>query len=136
MNNKEFLKHLYKDHNLVEEDVYIMERKTKGKTKKIPVIRRTGIEKIQYQNNIQVEFEVICCGIENVVYRAVSFRNDEKQIETFGSASKNNCKIHFLAETAEARALARVVIKTMKWTGVYGQAEMEDQPRESLNSKK
>ena len=34
MNNKEFLKHLYKEHNLVEEDVYIMERKSKGKIKK------------------------------------------------------------------------------------------------------
>ena len=54
-------------------------------------------------------------------------------IETFGSASINNCKQHFLVEMAEKRSLARCIIKTMKWTNMMGEDEIENQPNETLN---
>lgn len=144
MTHKEFLKTLYTIHNLVEEDVYVIERKIKNSNtkKKIPIITRSGIEKIQNQNNIKVAFETIYCDSDGVVLKAISMRFDASadefvpMVETYGSATIKNCKIHFLVETAEARALARVIIKTMKWTGVYGEAEVENQPAESLNALK
>ena len=57
-------------------------------------------------------------------------------IETFGSASVNNCRQHFLVEIAEKRALARCIIKTMQFNGFYGEDELENQPNESLNKLK
>tara|TARA_R110000737_G_scaffold205578_1_gene224147 strand:- start:6894 stop:7334 length:441 start_codon:yes stop_codon:yes gene_type:complete len=142
MTKKEFLKQLYTVHDLVQEDVYVMKKKDKktGKIKEIPIITRSGIEKVQNKNNIKVAFETIYCDLDGVILKAVSMRFDANAdefipiIETYGSATIKNCKIHFLVETAEARALARVVIKTMKWPGVYGEAEIEGQPTGSLNS--
>lgn len=132
MNKTEIVK-FYKDHNLSKEDIY------KDKRGFI-IITRSGIEKIQNQNNIKVAFEVICCSLDNVVIKAVSMGVDKELgefmplIETFGSASKNNCKQHFLVEIAEKRALARCIIKTMNWTNMYGEDEIENQPNETLNS--
>ena len=130
--NKEEITKFYKAHNLAPDDVY------KDKRGFI-IITRSGIEKIQNQNNIKVAFEVICCALDNVVIKAVSMKYDKiaeefiPLVETFGSASKNNCRQHFLVEIAEKRALARCIIKTMQWTNIKGQAEMEDQPNETLN---
>ena len=132
MKQKEFLNKLYKEHQLTKEDVYTDKR---GFT----IITRSGVEKIQAQNNIKVEFEVQCCSLENVVIKAISYTFNtaedefEKQIETYGSASKNNCKQHFLVEIAEKRSLARCIIKTMRWTNTYGEDELENQPNETLN---
>lgn len=123
----------YKQHNLDKDDVYKDDRG-------FIIIKRSGIEKIQYQNNIKVAFETIKCELDNVVFKAVSMRYDSNMqefiplIETFGSASKNNCRNHFLAEMAEKRALSRVIIKTMQFTNVKGEDEIKNQPSKSLNS--
>ena len=130
--NKTELRNFYKLHNLTPDDVY---KDKRG----FVIITRNGVEKIQNQNNIKVGFEVIVCDLENVVLKAVSMRFDSVAdefvpiIETFGSASINNCRQHFLVEIAEKRALARCIIKTMKFTGFYGEDEMQYQPNESLN---
>lgn len=132
MNKAEITK-FYKAHNLAPDDVH------KDKTRGFLIITRSGIEKIQNQNNIKVAFEVICCALDNVVIKAVSMQYDSSAeefvplIETFGSASKNNCRQHFLVEIAEKRALARCVIKTMEWTNMMGEDEIENQPNETLN---
>tara|TARA_R110002012_G_scaffold150099_3_gene309422 strand:- start:408 stop:812 length:405 start_codon:yes stop_codon:yes gene_type:complete len=131
MDRKELLK-FYKLHNLQEKDVY---KDRRG----FVIITRSGIEQIQNQNNIKVAYEVIVCHIDNVVLKAVSMRYDSNAqefipiIETFGSASINNCKQHFLVEIAEKRALSRCIIKTMKWTNMMGEDELENQPNETLN---
>ena len=131
MDRKELLK-FYKLHNLQEKDVY---KDRRG----FVIITRSGIEQIQNQNNIKVAYEVIVCHIDNVVLKAVSMRYDSNAqefipiIETFGSASINNCKQHFLVEIAEKRALSRCIIKTMKWTNMRGEDELENQPNETLN---
>ena len=133
--DKQELTKFYKLHNLTPSDVYNDKRG-------FVIITRSGIEKIQNQNNIKVAFEVIVCNLENVVIKAVSMRFDANDdefvpiIETFGSASKNNCRQHFIVEIAEKRALARCIIKTMQWTNVMGEDELENQPNETLNKLK
>jgi len=132
---KQELRKFYELHNLLPTDVY---KDKRG----FVIITRSGIEKIQTQNNIKVAFNVIVCELENVVLKAVSMRFDASAdefvpiIETFGSASKNNCRQHFLVEIAEKRALARCIIKTMQWTNIKGEDEMEHQPSKSLTQLK
>lgn len=125
MNKKELAK-IYKDYNLKKEDIY---QDRRG----FVILCRSGVEKIQLDKNIQVEFEVICCSLENVVIKATSYLQDQdgewlRQMETFGSASKNNCKQHFLVEIAEKRSLARVIIKTLGMSNTYGDDEIQHQP--------
>tara|TARA_R110000765_G_scaffold336755_1_gene427083 strand:+ start:1250 stop:1654 length:405 start_codon:yes stop_codon:yes gene_type:complete len=132
---KQELTKFYKLHNLLTTDVY---KDKRG----FVIITKNGIEKIQTQNNIKVAFDVIVCELDNVVLKAVSMRFDAGAdefvpiIETFGSASVNNCRQHFLVEIAEKRALARCIIKTMQFNGFYGEDELENQPNESLNKLK
>ena len=125
MTKKELAK-IYKDYNLTKEDIY---QDRRG----FIILCRSGVEKIQLEKNIQVEFEVICCSLENVVIKASSYLQDQdgewlRQMETFGSASKNNCKQHFLVEIAEKRSLARVIIKTLGMSNTYGDDEIQHQP--------
>tara|TARA_R110001583_G_scaffold80387_2_gene215960 strand:+ start:253 stop:657 length:405 start_codon:yes stop_codon:yes gene_type:complete len=133
--DKQELTKFYKLHNLTPSDIF---KDKRG----FVFITRSGVEKIQNQNNIKVAFEVIVCNLENVVIKAVSMRFDANDdefvpiIETFGSASKNNCRQHFLVEIAEKRSLARCIIKTMKWTNIMGEDELENQPNETLNKLK
>ncbi len=130
--NKPELTKFYKLHNLNPTDVY---KDKRG----FVIITKSGIEKIQNQNNIKVAFETIVCDIDNVVFKAVSMRFDSVAdefvpiIETFGSANKENCRNTFKVEVAEKRALARCIIKTMQWTDIMGEDEVENQPVKSLS---
>ena len=132
---KQELTKFYKLHNLLASDVY---KDKRG----FVIITKSGIEKIQNQNNIKVAFDPIVCEIDNVVFKAVSMRFDASAdefvpiIETFGSANKENCRNTFNVEVAEKRALARCIIKTMQWTNMKGEDEMEHQPNETLNKLK
>ena len=132
---KQELTKFYKLHNLLASDVY---KDKRG----FVIITKSGIEKIQNQNNIKVAFDPIVCEIDNVVFKAVSMRFDASAdefvpiIETFGSANKENCRNTFKVEVAEKRALARCIIKTMQWTNMKGEDEMEHQPNETLNKLK
>ena len=124
MNRNELTK-IYKDYSLSEKDIY---KDKRG----FVIITRSGVESIQLQKNIQVEFEVICCSLENVVIKASSYLQDQdgewlKQMETFGSASKDNCRQNFKVEIAEKRALARVIIKTIGLFNTYGKDELDHQ---------
>ena len=129
---KSELKKFYKQHNLNPKDVYSDDRG-------FAIITLSGIEKIQNQNDIKVGYEVICCEIDNVVFKAVSMGFDTTMgefvpiIETFGSATKENCRNTFKAEIAEKRALARCVIKTMRFSNIKGEDEINYQPPESLS---
>ena len=66
---REELSKIYKDYNLSENDVY---KDKRG----FVIITRSGIEKIQYYSNIQVQYEIICCSLENVVIKAISFMQE------------------------------------------------------------
>ena len=101
MTKKELSK-IYKDYNLSKDDIF---QDRRG----FIIITRSGIEKIQFDQNIKIEFDVIKCEKDNVVIKANSFLLDQdgewlKQIETFGSATDKNCIQHFKVEIAEKKS--------------------------------
>ena len=124
---KEFLTELVKDNDLnLEEDIFRMPLGGK----QVAIITRTGIEKIQYNNHIKVEFTLIAMQKAYAVIKAIATQG-EVTIETFGSAlhgQGGNCRSNYVAEMAEKRALARAVLKlsgAYKY-GVYGEDESDD----------
>jgi len=120
MKKNEILNTLYKDNSLTKEDVY---KDKRGFT----IITRSGIEQIQWNNKIEVIFDVISYEIGNIILKATSFQDGIKKCETFGSASKENCFQKFPVEIAEKRALARIIIKTMGLTNTLGKDEVDYQ---------
>tara|TARA_Y100001954_G_C15521368_1_gene459500 strand:- start:27 stop:413 length:387 start_codon:yes stop_codon:yes gene_type:complete len=120
MTKKERLNSLYKDNSLTKEDVYVDKR---GFT----IITRSGIEQIQWNNKIDVRFEIISSELGNIIIKATSFQDGERKCETYGSASKENCFQKFPVEIAEKRSLARVIIKTMGLTNTLGKDEVDFQ---------
>ena len=124
---KSFIKTLYKDNSLTKEDVYTDKR---GFT----IITRSGIEQIQWNNNIDVKFEVICSDVGNIIIKATSFQNGERKCETYGSASKENCFQKFPVEIAEKRSLARIIIKTMGLTNTLGKDEADIQQKNKTSA--
>ena len=116
---------IYNDNGLDNSDVY------KDKTRRFAIITRSGIEKIQAKNGIVVTYEVIKAELDNCIVKATSLIKEGDEwiptMETFGSATKDNCRQPFRMEIAEKRALARVVIKTMQYTNVLGEDEISYQ---------
>ena len=121
---KDLMNKIYKDNGLDKNDIFTDRRK-------FTIITRSGVEKIQYKNSISVSFEVIKAELDNCIVKATSLirEGDEwiPKIETFGSATKDNCRQPFRMEIAEKRALARVIIKTMNYTNVLGEDEISYQ---------
>ena len=126
MKKSEILNDLYKENSLEKEDVY---KDKRGFT----IITRSGIEKIQANNNIDVEFKLISWEIDNCVIKATSFIDGKKKMETYASATKENCMQKFRVEIAEKRSLARIIIKTMNLTNTLGQDEVEQQGKNIVN---
>ena len=113
-------------HLNTEEDIFRMPLGGK----QVAIITRTGIEKIQYNNHIEVKFEWLRMEKDFAVVKAVATKGDVV-IETFGSAlhgQGGNCRSNYVAEMAEKRALARAVLKAVgayKF-GVFGEDESDD----------
>ena len=127
---KETLRRLFKENNLVEEDVY---KDKRG----FVIITRTGIDKIVSSMNIQVAYEPVTMTKEWVVIRATasmrigSGENDVRNMMSFGEASDDNLMggaKKFPVAMAEKRAMSRVVLKIAGFyeQGVFGQDEMAD----------
>ena len=129
---REFLNELVRDNDLiVEEDLFEL----KFGSRSTWIIKRTGIEKIQYNNNIRVMFANQVMERDFAVIKAMASRGDlgdEEDfvtIETYGSAwLEKNSKNNYIAEMAEKRALARAVLKLCGAYkhGVYGEDEADD----------
>ena len=124
---KEFLTELVKDNDLnTEEDIFRMPLGGK----QVAIITRTGIEKIQYNNGIDVKFTTVVVERDFVAVKAVATMGDIT-METFGSAlhgQGGNCRSNYVLEMAEQRALARAVLKlsgAYKY-GVFGEDESDD----------
>jgi hypothetical protein len=98
--------------------------------RQVAFITRTGIEKIQYNNGIDVKFTTVVVERDFVAVKAVATIGDVT-METFGSAlygQGGNCRSNYVMEMAEKRALARVVLKAVgayKF-GVFGEDESDD----------
>ncbi|MGY3091106.1 hypothetical protein ACVWYF_004170 [Hymenobacter sp. UYAg731] len=101
------------------------------------IIARTGIEKIQYKNNIAVAFQMEVCQPDYACVKATATRvldgkgaTAKKLVtESFGSAVPGNCKVNYYAEMAEKRALSRAVLKNMGFYALaqaYGGDEAEE----------
>jgi hypothetical protein len=105
--DKDFMNQLCIDNGLGASDTY--------KHKNYTIITRSGIEKVQSKNAIDIVYEVIRCEELFCVMKAIATKG-EKKIETFGSAlhgkfGQGNTLTHYIAEIAEKRAMARAVLK-------------------------
>lgn len=122
---KEKLKELYKKYELTADDVF--------KHQHYIIITRSGIEKIQAIENINIFFDVVRCEKDFCVVRA-NAEAGETKIETFGSALRGNThkdgntNTWYVMEMAEKRALSRAILKLTGFyqLGVFGEDESED----------
>ena len=127
-NKKDFLNELVKNNRLnINEDIF--RKAIRGK--EMAFIKRSGIEKIQFTNDIRVKYEVIAMQPDYVVIKAIaSMGTDNVFVESFGEATPENTnqKPPYYSAMAEKRALARVVLKICGAYkhGVYGEDEADD----------
>lgn len=119
----ERLNNLYKKYLLNREDVFPLPRG--GKL--IPIITRTGIDKIQATAKIKIQFNEIeyTPGISAAV-KATATLNDNK-VESYGEANKSNINNAYPLAMAEKRAMSRVVLKLTGFyeLGVFGEDESD-----------
>jgi hypothetical protein len=129
----EFLNDLVRLSGLTkEEDIFALP--VGGRT--VNIITRTGIEKIQYQNRIRVNFKECILEKDFAVIKAVATmegKHETVKVETYGSAlfgkkPTGNTNFTYICEMAEKRALARAVLKLCGAYryGVYAEDESED----------
>jgi hypothetical protein len=144
LTRKDFLNELVKkNHLVVEEDIFLIPLGGK----KVPIITRTGIEKIQYMNRIMVKFEDKVLTPDYAVIKATATIEPVDDmyvgttIETYSSAKygkkpEGNTTFSYVAEMAEKRALSRAVLKICGAYryGVYGEDESEDFKRPARNT--
>jgi len=125
--NKEKLKELYEKYNLVLKSDF-WTKKMGGKT--FTIVTRSGIEKIQNQEQINVSYEAVVTEKDFAVVKAIASRGN-KQMETYSSALKGsggNCFTSYVVEMAEKRAFARAVLKLTDFyqENVFGEDESDD----------
>ena len=120
----EILKEKYVRYNLTKDDVF--------KHQHYIIICRSGIDKIQALEGINIDYEVIKCEKDFCVVKA-NARKEGAFIQTFGSALKGgfkdgNCNTWYTMEMAEKRAMSRAVLKLTGFyeLGVFGEDEAED----------
>ena len=111
------LRSLTDTYNLIKDDFFLH--------KHFIIITRSGIEKIQAQEEIAVKFEEVMMERDFVVIKATAYKGDHntlydghipKMIQTYGEAGPENCKNAYYVMTAEKRALSRAVLKVV---GLY-----------------
>ena len=120
----DMLRELFIQNGLVKgEDTHELKFGSRGTT----IITRTGIEKIQANNNITVKYDVEAMSPDFVVIRATA-QKGTTIIETFGEASPSNTKQTYPVAMAEKRALSRAVLKVAGFYkyGVFGEDESDD----------
>jgi hypothetical protein len=129
MATSELLNELYVENGLVKgEDTFDLKFGSRTTT----IITRNGIEKIQYHNNIQVNYVIE--GLvppDFVVIKAIA-KKGNVVMESFGEASSKNTKQAYPVAMAEKRALSRVVLKITGFYkyGIMGEDESDDFKRE------
>ena len=117
----DMLNSLYKKYGLNTEDTF---RSPQGWT----IITRSGIDKIQAEAKIDIEYDVIeYTPGKSAAVKGKTIWND-RPLETFGEANEKNCRQSYVLAMAEKRAMSRVVLKLTGFyaLGVFGQDESED----------
>tara|TARA_Y100000401_G_scaffold32952_1_gene24357 strand:- start:9468 stop:9854 length:387 start_codon:yes stop_codon:yes gene_type:complete len=123
--NKEKLKEKYIKYGLTPDNIF--------KHQHYVIITRSGIEKIQALENIQIEYKVIKCEPNFASVKATAMKGDI-YTQTFGSALKGksyadgNCNTWYVMEMAEKRAMSRAILKLTGFyeLGVFGEDESEE----------
>jgi len=124
LTKKDFLTKVFRENNLTKEDFFKHQHYT--------IITRSGIEKIQANNKIVINYILEKCEANFCVVKAIAKR-DEAYVETYGSALKGqshkdgSTNTWYVAEMAEKRAFSRAVLKIMGMYehGVFGEDESE-----------
>ena len=144
LTRKDFMNELVKKNHLVaEEDIFSIPLGGK----KVPIITRTGIEKIQYMNRIMVKFEDKVLTPDYAVMKAIATIEPVDDmyvgitIETYANAKygkkpDGNTTFPYVVEIAEKRALSRAVLKICGAYryGIFGEDESEDFKKKSTYS--
>ena len=135
--NRDRLKEIYTQYGLEKDDIFVL--KFKGKEK--PIITRSGVERIQKQLSIDVNYKVEkisedqkSCVIHahGVILENVGKEGEppkkipSKMCQSFGEVSPANNTNPFPIAICEKRALARVVLKMANLIGFYSEDESED----------
>ena len=109
MTKSEKLNALYKKYNLTKDDYF--------KHKFYTIITRSGIDKIQAQAGIHIDYVLEYNSLDNkcIIIKAVA-RMEDLEIQTFGEASPSNTTNSYPVAMAEKRAMSRAVLKL---TGFY-----------------
>jgi len=131
----ERLKELYLKYGLSKDDVF--------KHQHYIIITRSGVDKIQAAEKIDISYEVVECQTNFCVVKATASVGETK-IQTFGSALKGsthkdgNCNTWYVMEMAEKRAMSRACLKLTGFysLGVFGEDESEDFKRKDASWKK
>lgn len=121
----ERLKELYQKYNLTKDDVF--------KHQHYIIITRSGVDKIQATEQMNVHYDVIKCKPNFAVVKASASKGDVS-IQTFGGALKGegykdgNTNSWYVMEMAEKRAMSRAVLKLTGFyeLGVFSEDESED----------
>ena len=121
----EKIKEKYLHYGLEKDDIF--------KHQHYLIITRSGIDKIQAIENINIDYEVINCERDFCVVKANALKGETK-IQTFGSSLKGetykdgNTNSWYVMEMAEKRAMSRAVLKLTGFyeLGVFGEDESED----------
>jgi len=124
--NKEKIKEKYVKYGLNKSDIF--------KHQHYLIITRSGIEKIQAIEGINIDYTVIKCEKDFAVIKADADNGDDKIIQTFGSALKGegfkdgNTNSWYVMEMAEKRAMSRAVLKLTGFyeLGVFSEDESEE----------
>ena len=125
LTKKDFLTKVFRENNLTKEDFFKHQHYT--------IITRSGIEKIQANNKIVINYILEKCEANFCVVKAIAKR-DNAYVETYGSALKGSShndgstNTWYVAEMAEKRAFSRGVLKIMGLYehGIMGADESED----------
>lgn len=121
MTNKDRLNELYKKYGLTTEDYF--------KHKHYTIITRSGIDKVQAQANILIEYDICKASEDNkhIIIQAFASMGD-KVIQTFGESSPQNTTNAYPVAMAEKRAMSRAVLKLTGFyeLGGFGEDESDD----------
>lgn len=117
------LKELYFKYGLDKEDIFSLSLGGKS----IPIVTRTGVEKIMSMDNIKCSYEVVVCERDFCAVKCIATKENVK-IETYATAQPKNCKSSYFLEMAEKRSKARAILQITEFysLGVYSEVESED----------
>ena len=117
---QDILNRLFIENNLTDEDYF--------KHKFYTIITRSGIDKIQAINDIQIKYELIFNSPDTkcIIIKATA-RMGDKVIETFGEAAPNNNQNSYPVAMAEKRAMSRACLKLTGFyeNNVFGESEAD-----------